>query len=250
MMKLHPKYLSGLAAVGIYVGIIGLIFFYFGYRSETKNTHFVAKNANAITVTLQAPKRTKNPKKKSTKSPSKPKPKKIKHAKPKPLVSRKPAKVKPTKPAKKKPITKKPVKKIQAKSLFSNIKSRPNSRPNKTKTAHKPKAAKKSGQTSKPLRNALTKQPMQDKGVENRYLASVQERLYGWPAQSNFAGAVFTIGLTIHPNGRFEYVVLRPSDNPEFNRTIEQYLKQLREIGFDPTPRGKKYEFKVEIVAK
>ena len=250
MMKLHPKYLSGLAAVGIYMGIIGLVFFYFGYRTEKKSTHFVAKNSNAIAVTLQAPKTIKKSQKKSAKPKPKPKPKKVKHTKPKPMVSKKPAKVKPTKPAKKKLVKKKPVKKIKAKSLFSNIKSKPKLKPKKSKTANKPKPATKSGKTSKRSRDALKKQQARDKGIENRYLASVQERLYGWPAQSNFAGATFTIGLTIHPSGRFEYVVLQPSDNAEFNRTIEQYLKQLQGIGFDPTPKGKKYEFKVEIVAK
>jgi hypothetical protein len=59
-----------------------------------------------------------------------------------------------------------------------------------------------------------------------------------------------TIGLTIHPSGRFEYVILTPSSNPEFDRTIGQYLKQLMAVGFDPTPKGKSYEFKVDIVAK
>ena len=254
MMKLHPKYLSGLAAVGIYVAVIGLVFFYFGYRSEKKSTHFVAKNSDAIAVTLQAPKSRKSKPKKTAKP--KPKTQKTKPTKPKAIKAPKPAKVKPTKPAKKKPVKKKPVKKIKAKSLFSNIKSKPKPKPKSPKKPAKTqtpstqttKAASKTD--SQKTCDALKHQQARDKGIENRYLASVQEKLYNWPAQSNFAGATFTIGLTIHPNGHFEYVVLTPSDNPEFNRTIEQYLKQLQGIGFDPTPKGKKYEFKVEIVAK
>jgi hypothetical protein len=241
MMNLHPKYLSGLVAVVIYFGIIGLVFFYFGYRTEKRSTHFVAKNSNAIAVTLQTSKTIKKSQNKSAKF----KPKKFKHTKLKPMISKRHVKPKPTQSSKKKPV-----KKIKAKSLFSNIKSKPKHKPKNTKITNKAKRATKNGKASKLSRDALAKQQAKDKGIENRYLASVQDRLYGWPTQSNFAGATFTIGLTIHPSGRFEYVVLQPSDNTEFNRTIEQYLRQLQGIGFDPTPQRKTLEFKVEIVAK
>jgi outer membrane biosynthesis protein TonB len=243
----HPKYLAGLIAVGGYIGIIGLVFFYFGYHSEKKSTHFVSENSNAIAVTLQAPRRTKTQQKKMAKP--KAKSKKVKRSKPKAIQTPKPTKVKP----KSKPIKrKKPIKKIKAKSLFSDIKTAPKSKtkPPKKPTNTKSASAKKSKKTSKVSRDSLKRQQAKDKGIENRYLAGVQEKLYGWPSQSNFAGATITIGLTIHSSGRFKYVVLTPSSNPEFDRTIEHYLKQLMTIGFDPTPKGKSYEFKVDIVAK
>jgi len=246
-MRFHPKYLSGLAAVGIYIGIVGVVFYYFGYHTKQPNTHFVTQNSNAIAVTLQAPRTTKKPRHKAPKPAPKPKPKKSKHTKPKPMVAQKPAK---PKPAKKKPAKKKPAKKIKAKSLFADIKTKPKPKPKKSKTPAKPKPATKSTKASKQSRDALKKQHARDKGIENRYLASIQERLYGWPAQSNFAGATLTIGLTIHPDGRFDYTILTPSANPEFNRTIDRYLQQLQKIGFDPTPKGKPYSFRVDIVAK
>jgi len=251
MMKLHPKLLSGLAAFGVYFAILGLVFYYFGYHNKQKPTHFVAKNSQVIAVTLQAPgKANKAPTKKKAPK-SKPKPKKIQHSKPKPISAPKSSKTKP-KPIPKK-VIKKPIKKVQAKSLFSHIKSEPKRKNEKQAAKEKPKKTtshKQAKASNKKSNDALKRQKARDKGIENRYLAGVQDKLYGWPTQSNFAGATLTIGLTIYPNGKFDYVVLAPSANAEFNRTIKQYLNQLKGIGFDPTPKGKRYQFKVEIVAK
>jgi len=259
MMKLHPKLFSGLAAFGIYFAILGLVFYYFGYHHDQKPTRFVTQNSHAIAVTLQAPgKAKKTPAKKKTlrakpkpKSKPKPKPKKVRPTKPKPISAPERNKPKP----KPKKVVKKPAKKVQAKSLFSHIKSTPKSKP---KTKPKPRAEKATTNPSrkqakasgKKSNEALKRQKARDKGIENRYLAGVQDKLYGWPTQSNFAGATFTIGLTIYPSGKFDYVVLTPSANAEFNRTIKQYLDRLKGVGFDPTPKGKRYQFKVEIVAK
>jgi hypothetical protein len=243
----HPKYLAGLIAVGGYIGIIGLVFFYFGYHSEKKSTHFVSENSNAIAVTLQAPRRTKTQQKKMAKP--KAKSKKVKRSKPKAIQTPKPTKVKP----KSKPIKrKKPVKKIKAKSLFSDIKTAPKSKakPKKEPMKTKPASTKKSKKASKVSRDSLKRQQAKDKGIENRYLAGIEGKLKGWQGQSNFVGETYTIGLTIYPNGSFKYVVLASSSNPEYNRTIKRYLDQLMAIGFDPTPKGKSYEFKVDIVAK
>ncbi len=235
-MKLHPKYTSGLFAVTIYVVLIGLIFYYFAYRIEEKKTHFVAKNSHAIAVTLHAP----GHKKTSHSSEKKHPPVQKKHTKPKPMQASK--RSTPIKAAKK--IIKKSPKKIKAKRLFSDIK--PTRKPKKSTESSTRK------HTNKPQRSrrATKKKIRKDTGVEHRYLATVQNKLYGWPPQSNFAGATLTIGLTIYPNGRFEYVVLTPSQNPDFHRTILHYLKQLQSVGFAPTPTGKKYTFKVEIIAK
>jgi protein TonB len=243
---MHPKYSAGVIAVGIYLAILALVFFYFGYHSKTESTRFVTRNDKAIAVTLQSPRQAKpRPEKKS----SSPVAKKLRkgQTKPKPIPKPKPT---VAKPKAKPPKRKTPAKKIKPKHLFSGI-----------KTSSKPKSRKKPVKTSvksprKPLKNtpgnrtALANQHAKDKGIENRYLARVQERLYGWPAQSNFAGSVLTIGLTIRPSGRFDYEVLRPSGNGEFDRTVTAYLDALRTEGFGPTPKGKTYRFKVEIVAK
>jgi len=254
MMKFQAKLLSGLAAFGIYFAILGLVFYYFGYYHDQKATHFVSKNSHAIAVTLQAPgQQKKTPLKHQRKNQAKSKPKKVHHSKPKPIST--PEKNKPRPKPKPKKRIKKPVKKIQAKSLFSHIKSAPSAKKDEQSTSkpekvrRKPSHKKAKGSSKKNI-DALKRQKARDKGIENRYLAGVQDKLYGWPTQSNFAGAKYTIGLTIYPSGKFDYVVLTPSSNAEFNRTIRQYLDQLKGIGFDPTPQGKKYQFKVEIVAK
>ena len=256
MMKLPPKLTSGLIAIGIYLGVLGLVFYYFGYHSRHTPTHYVAHNDKAIAVSLQTSSAQPQPKKATHPSKSKPKskpktPSKPRHTKPKPIVTKKPENV----AQKPKPKPKKTPKKIKPKSLFSHVKTAQTSKPKSKKPPKKsakpmPKTTKKSPDKSKVSREALRKQKEHDKGIENRYLAGVQDKLYGWPPQSNFAGARITIGLTIHPNGHFDYVVLTPSTNPDFDRTIRHYLAQLKTIGFDPTPKGKKYAFKVEIVAK
>ena len=249
MMKLHPKYFSGIVAVAVYFGIIGLVFFYFGYRHETRSTHFVTKNTHAIAVTLQAPTKAKSPAAKTVKPKTKPKPKTKKkhHSKPKPIQSPQKTHVKPV-PRK---TRKRPAKKIKAKKLFSQVKTTPKNTPKPKKNPSiKPRKTATKAKSSQSTRDSLKRQQERDKGIENRYLAGVQEKLYGWPTQTSFAGARVTIGLTIHPSGRFDYVVLQHSNNPDFDRTILQYLKQLQSMGFDPTPKGKKYAFKVDIVAK
>lgn len=252
-MKPDAKLTSGLIAVGIYAGILGLVFYYFGYHAHQPPKHYVSHNDKAIAVSLQTPRtRSKPPKAVRTPKPQPKTPSRRKHTKPKPLVTKKPAKA----AQKLKPKSKKTLQKIKPKSLFSHVKTASKPKPKPPKISPKklteptPKTAKKSLNTSKISREALRRQKKRDQGIENRYLAGVQNKLYGWPPQSNFAGARITIGLTIHPDGHFDYVVLTPSANPDFDRTIRQYLNQLKSIGFDPTPKGKKYEFKVEIVAK
>ena len=246
MMKHNPKFLSGLLAVGIYFGIIALVFYYFAYHSKQAPKHYVTQNAKSIAVSLSPPRQTKQARKTPRPARTKPPETKRSHTRPKPIVTKKTVPIRP-KPKRK------PTKKVKAKSLFAHVKtgqkSHPKSKPKKAKST--PSSRHRAGKTTgKSSDQALKQQKARDKGIENRYLAGVQNKLYGWPTQSNFAGATFTIGLTIYPDGRFEYVVIQPSSNPEFNRTIRQYLAQLKSSGFGPTPHGKKYEFKVEIVAK
>ena len=243
-MKMDSKIFSGMLAVGIYFGIILLVFFYFGYRSQQPPKHYVTKNTKAIAVSLSASKPNTHTKKNSHVTQSKPLTKKRSHRRPRPIKDQKPAPVRPA-------LKKKAPKKIKPKRLFAHVKTGTKSHPKPKKSPRtSPAKQNKNGKTPRQLQELTSQQKARDKGIENRYLAGVQNKLYGWPSQSNFAGATFTIGLTIYPSGRFEYVVLKPSSNPEFNRTIRQYLSQLKSIGFDPTPHGKTYKFKVDIVAK
>ena len=244
---MHPKYGFGIVAVGIYALIIVLVFYYFGYHPTEKSTQYTVKKGDAITVDLRSSLSPKHSRKPNAKAKSKAPSKNRHRNRPKPIASPKPSKAKPTRPVRKTPV-KKPV---RPKSLFAHVQP---SKPTKKPKNHPPKSAperSKAHQRTPGAASHSVKQPtVRQQGVENRYLAGVQERLYGWPTQPGFVGAKITIGLTILPNGRFTYEVLTPSSNPEFNRTITRYLDRLRRSGFDPTPGGRSYAFKVDIVAK
>jgi protein TonB len=74
--------------------------------------------------------------------------------------------------------------------------------------------------------------------------------LEGWPAQSDFAGEKVKVHLKIDPTGHFEFVIKRKSSNPEFNRALTEYLKQLQEFGFGPHKGSRTYLFEAEFIAK
>ena len=117
--------------------------------------------------------------------------------------------------------------KIETKKLFSSIKS--NSNIEKASKDKKPKG--------------------EGRGVLNRYLASIEKRLRGWPAQSNFAGEEIDVRLKIYPSGQFDYKVMRYSDNQAFNDALISYLEQLRRYGFDPHKGNRAYEIEVKFIA-
>ena len=257
MMRWHPKYTNGIWAVALYLLVVVGIFYYFGYREHRPSVRYVAHDTGAIAVTLRslgqqssAQKRSSHPAKKPS-----PKPHKTSHKKPKPIHrprSKKPAHPKPVpkKRAKKKATKprKKPAKPIDTRALFSSTVSQKSAKKSSNKsTKHRTGSSRK--QAGRPTAGSKTKRPG-DRGIENRYLARVQDALYGWPTQSNFAGARIVLDLRIHPDGSFDYRVLRPSGNVEFDRTILRYLDRLKAQGFGPTPSGRPYHFETDILAK
>ncbi|WP_456457706.1 TonB C-terminal domain-containing protein [Nitratifractor sp.] len=226
---MKEKLITGLAALGIYFALITLILYYFGYRSnEKKATHFVTKNEKGIAVTLAGPpsptpKRAIRPKRESRKK---------QHPKPRNVTV---AKKSPTQKASKKAI---PKKRPDTKKLFSKVKI-PSKKKEHTEGAS---GTKKQGERT-------LKQNKHESGVENAYLAKVENLLRGWPAQANFAGEEIDIRLKIYKDGSFDYKILKLSGNPDFNRELINYLKQLQRIGFGSHARKKPYEIEVKFIA-
>ena len=225
---MREKLFAGLAAFGIYFLMLGLILYYFGYRHESRPTHFVQKNEKGIAVSLAGPSRP-GPRK----TPAKTRPKPKHHPKPRNVTSKKAHPVKA--PVKKAPSRKHP----DTKKLFSKVKL-PKKQP------PRPGGGKK-GSTGK--KGESLKKSSHDSGVENAYLARVESLLKGWPAQANFAGEEIDIRLTIYKDGSFDYKILKLSNNPDFNRELIAYLKQLQRVGFGPHRREKPYDIEVQFIA-
>ncbi len=132
MMRDNFKFISGMIAIGIYLLLLLVIVYYFNYRTDENPVNYVAKNSNRLDVTLASsktiPKQSKQKRyQKKIRNITSPKPKKI------------------SKPSKK------PAKKIKAKSLFSSIKTHKIQVKHK-KTKHKNRTMKSA---SKILSNAL-----------------------------------------------------------------------------------------------
>jgi len=257
MKPILLKAVWGVVAVCIYLLLIGSLFFYFNHRSDVDKKHYVKKNESRIQVSLASPSQPKTIKKQahttSKKKPSK-KPKHEKHRAKKPLKH-------PTKSAKHlvkkqehnrtKPSPK------RARDLFANVKTQSRKKPlimvTDKPVKHLPKRKlfeMVDAELSPSSRSALKKQKEMDSGVENSYLAKVQNMLEGWPAQSDFAGEKVKVHLKIDPTGRFEFEIKRRSRNRAFNQALTEYLEQLQEFGFGPHKGSRTYLFEAEFVAK
>ena len=263
MIKKSSKLISGLLAFAVYFTIIGLLLFYFNTREEKKSIHYVKKDEHRIRVALSAPKKEKKPKVKS-----KPKPKAKIKPKPKPKPKVKP---KPKKEVKKRVIKEKITKKVLKKrdenltkptkkktlDLFANVKTskkksiiKVTDKPVKTipknnliKVSNKPKSA------SERISSSLKIQKSSDSGVENAYFARIEEKLKGWPAQSEYAGEMATVWFKVEKNGLFTFKVITASNNEDFNSGLIAYLKQLQRLGFGHHQGNRAYELNVEFIA-
>ncbi len=255
MRSLLLRYLWGVVSVGIYLLLLGLLLFYFNHRQQHDKRHYVKKDEHRIQVGLSAPakkeispkhvpsavtpKQTKPSKRIST--PKSSRKKVIKEKVVKKAVKEKTSKPKPKKKAKdlfkhvrteKKPlikVTDKPIKHRPKKQLF--------------KMTEKPSASDR-------IKESLKQQKNRDSGIEDSYLAHVQEMLEGWPAQSDFAGEKVKVHLKIDPTGHFEFIIKRKSRNPAFNQALTEYLEQLQEFGFGPHKGSRTYLFEAEFIAK
>ncbi len=86
-------------------------------------------------------------------------------------------------------------------------------------------------------------------GIENAYLAMIEEKLKGWPAQSEYAGEKAKVWIKVEPNGRFIFKVITASGSEAFNSGLVAYLKQLQSIGFGHHKGNRAYELDVEFIA-
>ncbi len=260
-MKQHIlRIVWGAVSVTLYLLLVFLLFFYFNHRNQESKKHYVKKDEHRIQVAIAAA------------SPKVPAPKKKKAVKPKPKPApKKKAKAKKKRETKKKrvlkeKVTKKRVKKRdrnvtrpkkQTKDLFAQIKAKkkPLIRVTDKPVVSTPKKKLFEMVEAKPSANrrpnrSLKQQKQYESGVEDAYLAHVQEMLEGWPAQSDFAGEKVKVHLKIDPTGHFEFVIKRRSQNPAFNRALSDYLIQLQEFGFGPHKGSRTYLFEAEFVAK
>jgi protein TonB len=237
MMRDSFKLVSGGIAIGIYLLLAGTVLYYFNYRSSSdKAVHYVKKSSDAIAVSLagaKTPSRKKEGKKKRQVQKPKHTPKKVRNI------------TAPNRAAQKSKRAKKQAKKIKTKSLFSSVKTP--SKPAKKTTKKASKKAEKSA--SQRVTDSLKKPNNSDKGIENRYLASVEQKLRGWPEQANFAGEQIAVLLTVYGSGRFEFKIKHLSANSEFNEALIAYLKQLQSIGLGRHTHPKAYEIEVEFEA-
>jgi protein TonB len=268
MIKKSSTLISGLLAFGIYISVIAILIFYFNSYDQKKPVHYVKKNEERIRVSVSTPKPA--PKKEIKKQP-------IKVVKPKPKPKSKPKKTVKKKVVKKKVIKEKVVKKAKVvknkkdlnttkpkkvnkpKDLFANITSK--------KKVEKPKPVKKTEIPVKPKKsniikvsekvsamelvsNSLKVQKKSDSGIENAYLAMIEEKLKGWPAQSEYAGEKAKVWIKVVPSGTFRFKVITASGHDTFNSGLIDYLKQLQKIGFGPHKGNRPYELDVEFIAK
>ncbi len=261
MMK-QSKFLSGALAIGIYFFVIGLLIFYFNTKTEDKVKNYVTKDEHRIQVAISNTQHKKHKViKKKTKPKVKKKPKKnvkkeTKKSTKKQIIKEKIVK---KKTVKKKDVNKtKPKKKNHAKDLFSHIKTAKkkklitvSEKPIKSKSKNNLiKVSDNIPSASERISNSLKNQKSKRSGVENAYLAKVQNLLEGWPAQSEYAGETVKVILYIQTSGFFEFKIKSASNNPNFNQGLTEYLEQLQEFGFGHHGGGRTYTFEAEFIAK
>ncbi len=266
MNKKSSTFISGVLAIGIYVFVIGLLLFYFNTRESQKSIHYVKKNEDRIRVTMSAPKnKAKTKKKHPTKKKTTHKKKHVVKKKTKDTVKKqkdtrkKVIREQVVKKVKKKPkevVKKVPPKKVnKPKDLFANVSSgKKPKKKNIIEVTDKPIKTKQNNLikvSNRPSASDLVSSSLKilDKGKETAYFALIETKLYGWPAQSEYAGEMAKVWLKVESSGRFVFKVTTASSNEDFNTGLVAYLKQLQRLGFGPHKGGRAYTLNVEFVA-
>jgi len=275
MRKKSSTFISGFLAFGIYIALLTLLLFYFNTRDEKKSVHYVKKNEERIQVSLSSPKaQPKKETKKQTKKIVEPKPKPKPEPKPEPKP--KPEKIVEKKVIEKKIIkervvekpkivkkikdvnTTKPEKVNKPKDLFANVSSTIKIEKSKTliKVIDTPKPKKSviikvtdNPSASDMVSDSLKIQKNSNSGIESAYFAMIEEKLKGWPTQSEYAGERAKVSITVQTSGDFTFRVITASGSEAFNVELEAYLRQLQSIGFGSHKGDRAYEVNVEFVA-
>lgn len=229
---MREKLIALVVSLVAYITVVVSAYYLFAYRATRERAvHFVEKNSQSIKVSLADEKRAR---KRSVR----------KDRKVRKRVKKKINKRVPHKKKIKSKRGKRPRKKIEKKSIH---RKRPDTKSLFSKISHASDTKKES---SAPVaRKSLKKSSKEAKGIVNKYLAGVERRLKGWPAQVNFAGEEIDVYLKIYASGKFEYKILKFSDNREFNDALVAYLDTLRRSGFDPHDRKRPYEIEVKFIA-
>lgn len=259
-------FISGVLAIGIYFVLLLTLLFYFNTRQAIKPVHYVKKNEDKIRISIASA-----PTKEKVQTPSEqpaipkvPIPPKVVKTKPqkketvkkqkdtsKKVIKEKVVKKKPKKKEEEKPKpSPKPKKVNKPKSLFENIKTnKPKEKPKKQEKP-KPTEKPKKKSASEMLSESMKIQKQSDRGNENAYFALIEEKLKGWPAQSEYAGETVEIRINVENTGKFTFKILRHSSNVGFNNSLKAYLKQLQSIGLGRHKRNRAYVIDVEFEAR
>ena len=219
--KIPSKLIATILSIVIYVSFIFVLLIYFNETNKSKEVNYVEED-NKISVKMISG--TKEIKKNKVEIKNKTKVKKR------------------VKSSRKKRSNKKGKKKRDNLKLFNNVKV------NKTKTSEfKSKPAKRKRKVTVGSKEVKVNK---DKGVEGKYLAKIQTILYGWPAQSDYAGKRAIVHLSIKKDGSFTFRLKERSKDDDFNKGLITYLKQLKNIGFGRHNSKKIYSIEVIFVAK
>lgn len=92
-------------------------------------------------------------------------------------------------------------------------------------------------------------QESKDSGIENAYLAKIEEILNGWPAQSDYVGERAKVWIRVEPNGSFVFRVTTASGNSDFNTGLVDYLREIQKRGFGSHKAQRAYDLEVEFIA-
>lgn len=233
---------SGFLALFIYFSLMGTLLYYFSFYQKSKAKEYVEKEALLVTlrtlpqtpITPIPPPKKKHSKPESPRVKPKPIPKKS-TVKQKQKESKKPLpkpKKREPKPHKSKPKKHKP---LSTKELFAKVKTP------KKRTTHTKKPS--------PKRDLFKAQKRQSKGIENRYVSQVKEKLMGWTAQSDYAGERALVRIRVLPDGSFTFRLRSSSSNRAFNEGLIAYLKQMQRFGLGHHKGKRAYTIDVEFIA-